>query len=168
MQMTREDFAFAYEEGRPRTVRFLRSRGAESDRAADIAQAAWMRGWERMGQLRDAAKLVTWINTIALNFYRRSLRSERSHVTLEEPLYSNSVLNWAAIDLYRILEGCRVSDRAILEAQLNGWTAKEIAEETGVSETAIRIRMYRARKAAREVAERTAEGSFGAASACAA
>jgi RNA polymerase sigma-70 factor, ECF subfamily len=155
MEMSREDFGLAYEEGRMRTVRFLRSRGAEWDQAMDIAQMAWMRGWERLDQLRDGNLLVTWINTIALNLYFRSLHDERRQVALREPKYANGAINWAAIDLNRILDGCRYSDRTLLEAQLNGLTAKEIAGETGTSETAIRLRLLRARRAARKAADRS-------------
>lgn len=153
MEMTREEFGAAYEEGRMRTVRFLRSRGAEWDLATDISQMAWMRGWERLAQLRERNLLVTWVNTIALNLYFRALHDERRQVALQEPRYSCGFLNWAAIDLSRILDGCRVSDRALLEAQLNGFTAKEIAGETGTSETAVRLRLLRARRAARKLAE---------------
>ena len=155
MEMTREDFGSAYEEGRMRTVRFLRSRGAEWDKAMDIAQMAWMRGWERLDQLRDASLLVTWVNTIALNLYFRSLHDERRQVALTEPRHASGFINWAAIDLARILDGCRHSDRTLLEAQLIGLTAKEIAGETGTSETAIRLRLLRARRAARKAAGRS-------------
>jgi RNA polymerase sigma factor (sigma-70 family) len=130
--------------------------------AADLAQAAWLQGWERLAQLRDERMIVTWVNTIALNFYRRRLRSERLYEALKEPIYSNSVLNWAAIDLSRILESCRPPDRVLLEAQLSGRTAKEIAEEKGVSQTAIRIRLLRARRAARRVAEAFSHRGFAA------
>src|SRR2546421_11281336 len=126
--MTRELYGKAYEEGRYRTVRFLLSRGVERDRAADISQAAWLRGWERLGQLRDERMIITWVNTIALNLYRRALRTERLYETLKDPMYASTGMNWAAIDLSRILDGCRTPDRILLEAQLNGRTAKEIAD----------------------------------------
>jgi DNA-directed RNA polymerase specialized sigma24 family protein len=41
----------------------------------------------------------------------------------------------------------------LLEAQVGGSTAKEIAQANGLSQTAIRIRMFRARRAARKAAE---------------
>ena len=64
-------YATAYEKGFKRTVRFLVSKGLLADLAEEMSQAAWVRGWERLGQLRSEACLV-WINQIALNLYRRS------------------------------------------------------------------------------------------------
>lgn len=42
--------------------------------ACESAQAAWVRGWGRLGQLRDETLVLTWVNTIALNVYRRLIR----------------------------------------------------------------------------------------------
>jgi len=151
--MTREAYARAYQEGLPLTFRFLLSRGVARDTAEEISQAAWMRGWERLGQLRSDELISTWVNTIALNLYRRAIRQERRLQGLKEPLYAKSTVNWAAIELRRILRFCRLPDRQLLEAQMVGQTAEEIAQDQGVSQTAIRIRLLRARRAARQAAE---------------
>jgi len=124
------------------------------DTAEEISQAAWMRGWERLGQLRSDELIATWVNTIALNLYRRTIRQERRLQGLQEPLYAKSTVNWAAIELRRILRFCRLPDRQLLEAQMVGQTAEEIAHDQGVSQTAIRIRLLRARRAARQAAEK--------------
>ena len=112
-----------------------------------------MRGWERLGQLRSDELISTWVNTIALNLYRRAIRQERRLQGLHDPLYAKSTMNWAAIELRRILRFCRLPDRQLLEAQMVGQTAEEIAHDQGVSQTAIRIRLLRARRAARQAAE---------------
>jgi len=97
--------------------------------------------------------VFTWVNTIALNFYRRAIRSERALKALPE-LSSSAGPDLAAIDLRRLLTFCRPCDRQLLEAQMRGATAEEMAKDLGVSETAIRIRLLRARRAARSAAER--------------
>jgi DNA-directed RNA polymerase specialized sigma24 family protein len=152
--MTREAYARAYQHGFPLTFRFLLSRGVGRDTAEEISQAAWIRGWERLSQLRSDELISTWVNTIALNLYRRAIRQERRQQVLQDPLYAKSTMNWAAIELRRILRFCRRPDRLLLEAQMGGQTAEEIALEQGVSQTAIRIRLLRARRAARQAAER--------------
>jgi len=151
--MTREAYARAYQDGLPITFRFLLSRGVARDTAEEISQAAWMRGWERLGQLRSEELVSTWVNTIALNLYRRAIRQERRLQVLRDPMYAKSTMNWAAIELSRILRFCRLPDRQLLEAQMGGQTAEEIAHDQGVSQTAIRIRLLRARRAARQAAE---------------
>ncbi len=61
----------------------------------------------------------------------------------------------AASDVARILQFCRPNDRHLLEQQyVNGVTTEEIAREQGVTETAIRIRLLRARRHARSQVER--------------
>lgn len=153
--MTREEYGQAYQRGYNLTVRLLLSRGAPRDRARDVAQAAWARGWERLSQLRNDHLVVTWVNTIALNVYRSVLRSEPCYQELPE-LSTKAGVDLAAIDIARILRICRPGDRLLLEQQMRGVTAEEIARTQGVTETAIRIRLLRARRAARSRVEKRA------------
>ena len=151
--MPREQYGDIYQTGRERTIRFLLSRGAAPGLAPDIAQSAWLRGWERLSQLRDPQMIVTWVNSIALNQYRRVIRTERLHQELQQSILGNTCLDLAAIDVARILRACRPPDRVLLEAQMRGVTAKEMAREQGVTETAVRIRFLRARRSARKALE---------------
>lgn len=151
--MTRESYGEAYQRGFEITIRFLISRGVPRDLVRDVAQAAWVKGWERLAQLRHESMVTTWVNAIALNVHRSVLRSEKTFQALPE-FYSPTELNLAAIDLKRILKFCAPRDRALLELQMQGDTTEEIARKQGVTETAIRIRLLRARRAARSRAER--------------
>jgi len=151
--MTREEYGDIYQTGRERTIRFLLSRGAAPGLAPDIAQSAWLRGWERLSQLRDPQMILTWINSIALNQFRRVIRVERLHQELQRSSQGNASLDLAAIDVARILGACRPPDRMLLEAQMKGVTAKEMARTHGLTETAVRIRFLRARRSARKALE---------------
>jgi len=162
--VTREDYGRAYEQFSERTVRFLLARGVPQESAQDCAQTAWMRGWERLYQLRDQKLLSSWINTIALNCYRRAMFRDRLFLNLSEPIgaetaIAESPFRDAAIDLSRIMQGCRPEDRTLLEAQLAGVTVEEIAKAHGVSQVAIRVRFSRARRAARVGIQRTVPGA---------
>jgi RNA polymerase sigma factor (sigma-70 family) len=153
--MEATNFSNAYEIGLNRTIAFLLSRGIKYDDAQDVAQTAWLRGWERLLQLRDDRMLLPWVNTIALNHYRRTLRTMDRYEEWK-PAYENAsttVLDCAAIDISRILDACKPKDRDLLEAHLRGESPKEMAEREGVSPTAIRIRLLRARRSARELCE---------------
>lgn len=153
--MTREKYGLAYQKGFASTVRFLLSRGVPNDSANESAQAAWVRGWERLNQLRDEATLLTWVNSIALNVYRGVIRRECFSEPLKD-LHGKGGIDLAAIDMALILDVCRPSDRYLLELCLQGVSMKEIAGRRGVTETAIRIRLLRARRAARRIAEKRA------------
>ena len=98
--------------------------------------------------------LVTRVNTIALNQYRRAIRTERVRQVIREPIHGKTTLmNLAAIDVATVMHLCRPPDRALLHAQMVGVTAKEIAQAQGVTETSIRLRFFRARRSAREALE---------------
>jgi DNA-directed RNA polymerase specialized sigma24 family protein len=146
--MTSSTYGQAYEAGFARTIRFLVSRGVGKDDAQEVAQAAWARGWECVSQLREDSLVFTWVNTIALNIYRRALHSERQCQPLPQ-LFSRLTIDLAAIDVACVLKSCRPRERRLLEQQMQGTTAKEIAEDNGVTETTIRIRLMRARRALR-------------------
>jgi RNA polymerase sigma factor (sigma-70 family) len=147
-QMTSEQYGSAYGKGFTRTARLLIMHGLSGDSAQELAQAAWVRGWERRGQLRHPKMVVTWINAIALNMYRTSLRREPFFEELPEVLIPPAV-NLAAIDVQRILKFCRKKDRLVLQCRyLEGHEVREIAQAHGWSETAVRIRLLRARRAA--------------------
>jgi DNA-directed RNA polymerase specialized sigma24 family protein len=149
IQQWREEYGCAYQKWFPLTVRFLGSKGLSTDAAQEIAQAAWARGWEHRGQLHDAAFLLTWVNTIALNLYRRSLQREPKFLAIRETP-TGPGLNWASFDVPRILNGCTPADRAILrQHHLEERPIQEIARAHRCSETAIRIRLVRARRSAR-------------------
>lgn len=150
--MTQERYGQAYQRGFGSTVRFLRSRGASWATAEDVAQAAWLRGWERLHQLRDEGKIVSWVNAIAANKHRRASRHDARFQALPE-LCGQGGIDVAAIDAAKILMLCRPRDRILLEQQMGGLTTAEIARQQGVSATAIRIRLMRARREIRSCTE---------------
>jgi DNA-directed RNA polymerase specialized sigma24 family protein len=143
--MTVEAYGEAYQRGFDRTIRLLLSRGARNECAREAAQAAWAKGWERINQLRNESVVTTWVNTIALNCYRSVMRSENHQMPLTE-LPTNSDVNLGAIDLERFLAWCRPSDRRLFEDYLEGHPIEEIARMQGISYTAVRIRLLRARR----------------------
>src|SRR6478735_8526671 len=113
-------FSETYQEGLPRTIRFLLSLGFPRDTVSEIAQTAWSRAWERLNQLRDDSKMLSWVNTIALNDARKTLRRAKQHVCITPDRERITTLNVAAIDISKILDLCAPKDREILEAHLDG------------------------------------------------
>jgi len=151
--MTSCNFEAAYQKEFKRTTAFLLSRGLKREAAIEVAQSAWVRGWESLSQLRDEKAISAWVNSIAINLYRFRLRRlgredelMRSHMDRLTTLQ-----NTAAIDVDKILSQCRPADRELLEADMSGITTEEMASARRISQTAIRIRMMRARRAARQL-----------------
>src|SRR5579871_559882 len=146
--MTREEYGSAYQKDYNLTVRFLVSRGLTYDSARETAQAAWAKGWERLSQLRNTSMILTWMNSIALNIHRSCVRREPFLQPLPE-LSTTPKVNLAAIDVRRILKSCKKNERIVLEKHyIEGFKVHEIAKANGWTETAVRIRLLRARRAA--------------------
>ena len=137
-------FGAAYESGHRRTIAFLLSKGIPQDQAVETAQAAWVRGLERLHQVRDDGKTITWVNSIALNLYRNQIRRDAKW---EEPyhLAIRATPNLASIDVIRMLASCNSSDRNLLSQRyLQEREIGDIAHDYGCSRTAIRVRLFRA------------------------
>jgi DNA-directed RNA polymerase specialized sigma24 family protein len=146
--MTTEEYGSAYRKGFILTTRLLATRGLTWDCAQETAQAAWVKGWEKRGQLRDSKMVVRWINTIALNIHRTSLRREPFLQELPE-LEAPPERHLAAIDVQLILQTCKKTDRIVLQSYyLEDHRTEEIARAQGSSETAVRLRLLRARRRA--------------------
>ncbi|HEY3741524.1 MAG TPA: sigma-70 family RNA polymerase sigma factor [Bryobacteraceae bacterium] len=148
--ITRFEYGGAYQNGFSLTIKFLVAKGVPGDAAEEVAQAAWTRGWERVSQLRKPEQLRTWVNSIALNLYRRALRHDRRMEPLLD-MAGGRKMDLAAIDLATVLNACGPSDRLLLIHQLNGFTTKEMARRIGASEGAVRVRLTRARRTARSI-----------------
>jgi DNA-directed RNA polymerase specialized sigma24 family protein len=153
--MTRETYGREYQHGFVKTVRLLRSRGASADDAEDLAQAAWLRGWQKLNQLKDQAMVVSWVNVIALNCHRRYTQTQARLQPLQE-LCGHIGVDAAPLEAARILGSCRPKDRRLFVQQMDGLTTPEIALQEGVTATAIRVRILRARRAVRANVENRA------------
>lgn len=155
--MSREEYSQAYLRGFESTVRLLLSRGANCDRAREASQAAWAKGWEFRHQLRQPRVVVAWVNSIALNIFRNLNRHSFLQLPPETgpasaPGFATPGINGVVIS--RVLEVCNPRERLLFEQQISGMTTREMAEAYGATETAIRIRLLRARRAVRERLER--------------
>jgi len=148
--VTREEYGRAYETGCRRTIRFLVSRGLPSAEACEAAQAAWARGWEKRHQIRSEDSTISWINAIALNIYRTSLRTG----CLNEEFQDRPVPPKASlihIDAEMILNECRPAERDLLEKHyLLGYRIQELARKEGCPASTIRVRLMRARRRIRQ------------------
>ena len=97
----------------------------------------------------------TWMNTIALNIHRSCIRREPLLDILPE-LSTPPKINLAAIDVRRILKSCKTKDRVVLHRYyIEGHKVQEIAKSQGWTETAVRIRLLRARRTVRKRLDRS-------------
>jgi RNA polymerase sigma factor (sigma-70 family) len=146
--MQAQIYADAFESGFGATRRFLISRGLGAEEAEEIAQDAWVRGWEHREQLREPRLVGYWVNAIARNLFRAKFRAP-IRVPIgenQDPAYTMSL---DLIELNRLLESCSSRDRIMLQQILEGYSAEEIAKTSGLTSTGVRVRMLRARQSLR-------------------
>jgi DNA-directed RNA polymerase specialized sigma24 family protein len=149
--MTRDEYGDAYQGGFIRTVKFLVHRGVPRAVAPEVAQSAWATGWEKLGQLRSDAMVLVWVNSIAINTYRQRLRGAPVLEDLSDLPGPDQNLAW--IEVVQLLRLCQPCERVLLERQLMGETPSEIANSCGVTQTAMRLRLLRARRRIRSQME---------------
>lgn len=147
--MTHQEFAVSFEKGLSATKRFLLAHGASLQEAEELAQAAWVRGWEYREQLRDAQLLGFWVNSIARNLFRAKFRRLPDCQLPMIPHDFETGL-YASLELGKVLKACSKKDRKLLLAVLEGQSTKEIAIQNGITPTGIRVRLLRVRNELRE------------------
>src|SRR5450432_3268042 len=131
---------------------FLRGRVRSPADAEDLLQDVFLKVHQRIGDLRDAAKLEGWLYQIARNavidHYRRQRPAEQ--LTDDFAAGSGAVDINDEIDLRpairRMLEALPVKYRdALILTEFRGQTQREAAAALGVSVTAVKSRVQRAR-----------------------
>jgi DNA-directed RNA polymerase specialized sigma24 family protein len=151
--MTRDEYGIAFLQGFDRTIAGLMSRGAHYEEARDAAQAAWVKGWERIYQLRDEHCLVAWVGSIAWSLFlsdrrvgaKYTLDRLDSHQQLAAPDWNPD----ASLDLRGGLQSVSACHRELLDLRMSGYKNREIARMSGRSDGAINSKMTRAHRALR-------------------
>jgi RNA polymerase sigma factor (sigma-70 family) len=150
------------------------SRLGDDALAEEVTQEAFIRAYRRLWLLGNGAKFAAWVSTIArrmaINFgirHRREL-NRRERWALENPVVSRD--DHASGDpeeqyepetLRRTLAELPAAHRECLVLfYLEGKSGAEAAAALGISESALRVRLHRARAAMRERLEEKLEGSL--------
>ncbi len=150
---------------------FLRDRGE----VEDVAQEAFLKAYEALSRFRADASFGPWIAQIAtrLCYDRLRGRRRRQEVAWEDLSWSEQAAargftagGTATEDAAasrelaeRALAALPPKDRqALILADALGYTAAEAGQMMGCTALAVRLRLHRARRAARRVAERLVDG----------
>lgn len=166
-----EEFSQEYTNGYAITLRTIRARtNATSDFAAEIAQAAWVRAWERRAQFDglNNCKFATWVFTIAFNLWRMDYRRIARANSLNDPVdVSGIALRPSAgrasdpeqrIYVQELLCKIRAADREIIEQVSLDADAtpalmfKRLAVTYGLNPRGVKARYWRAIQAMRKAA----------------
>lgn len=145
----REHFAFVW--------RSLRRLGVPEDALEDLAQDVFVVAWRRVGEFEGRSSMRTWLFGISLRVYRTRRRGEwRRRRKLDELATTNDLAALADDPtrqrdaqqlLLALLDGLDDDKRAVyVLAELEGFTAAEIAEGLDVNPNTVSSRLRAARK----------------------
>ena len=150
--MTRDAYSTAYQRGFSSTVRFLLAKGVILDEAEEVAQSAWVRGWEARDQLKDDDCVLPWVNSIAY----RTLCNEKHRANRLQELsdicdqHKGPSTCTAKVDADKLMTYCSPLDRSLLiHRYAGGFDMQEIARRHGLSCVATRVRIHRTKLALR-------------------
>jgi RNA polymerase sigma-70 factor (ECF subfamily) len=142
------------------------------DDAEDVIQETWMKVYVHLNTFNGRAKFSTWLTRIAINSALMTLRRRRTHREISmEVTDGETWQHWEIADntadaeeLYARHERAERVRRAICRLrprlrkvveihQLNDRSAKEVAELAGISVSAAKARLSRARSILRKAFE---------------
>jgi RNA polymerase sigma-70 factor (ECF subfamily) len=124
--------------------------GGDADLAQDAVQSAWPIVWRKLGTLRDAGHLRSWLVTVAANEARQLLRQRRRGAVVEidvadvgstEGDPSDSI---GSVDLRAAVRRLDPRDRSLLALRyVAGFDSSELGRAMGMSPSGVRSRLER-------------------------
>ena len=119
------------------------------DLADEAVQAAWSIAWQKLGTLRDPARLRPWLVSVAANEARQLIRRRRRRAIVELSAVDPSTAldpagRTADLDLANALARLDPDDRVLLALRyVAGFDATELGRATGRSASGTRARLAR-------------------------
>ncbi len=121
-------------------------------KAKDITQEVFIKVWENLESFREESGISTWIYRITVNTCLLQLRNEKIKKTstqsefnnvVEEEEESKTTHEIQLKSMYACIHKLSKENKSIILLELEGLPQKEIANITGLSHEAIRVRVHR-------------------------
>lgn len=131
--------------------------------AEDVTQETFLKAFEHRDDFRGEASIRTWLYRIAVNTYlarqRKRNRSGKleadaadSRAWFESPEHMFIKGEFLQCIHYLLEHECRKSDRLVLVMrEIEGMSYSEMAEILGITVSAAKVRLHRARKSFRDI-----------------
>lgn len=144
---------------------FLRARTASPADAEDLLQEVFVRIQKRLPSLRDTSKMQGWVYRIARNVVVDHYRGRRDHVPMDFDLESEELDGERLVDLRPslrrfIAELPAAYREPLVRHEFQGESLRDVAAALGLSETAAKSRVQRARRLLREMLDRCCRFEF--------
>ncbi|TVR71384.1 MAG: sigma-70 family RNA polymerase sigma factor [Sphaerobacteraceae bacterium] len=155
----------------PRLLRLAGQLMGDADEAEDVLQEAFIRACDRIDSFRGESGLGTWLHRIVINTALMRLRARKSVTTddIEGVIADGPESNWQSVssgarDPGQQVLGAELFDRmsaaierlpeslriAFVLRDIEGMSTHDAAATLGISESALKVRLHRARLALRK------------------
>lgn len=151
METEEQKFEALYREGAEKVRGYVRKKVPDRELTEDIVQEVFCVAWRKRGEFTASGNPIGWlIRAARFKIMEQYHRTDGCSLVLEEcderlgiaePGYA--VAEWMEI-LEDLLDQCNF--RIFQDYFLRGYTMREIAEQKGMKENNIRIRLYRMKK----------------------
>jgi len=154
MENSRDLFWELLEPEYDRAIMFCRKLMGDRDQGDDLFQDALVLAYTRLRSLRDRSAFRPWLYRVMVNAFRSKARRpwwrRLSPLTREmelslagdDPIPTHEARRW----LRRAMAGLSPDDRALISLyELEGWSVAELAEMHSMTESAVKVRLFRAR-----------------------
>jgi len=139
-------------------VRTIARRRLRPDEVSDAVQEAFFRAWRRLKTLRNTAAFGRWIATITRNVVCDAERERSSPAATPEQEPRKPDTQYDEMQARVVLSALRSLPKAyrttLTLRLLQGMTAPEIADRTGLSPASVRVNLHRGMKLLRHQLER--------------
>ncbi len=150
----------------PRLLRLAGQLMGDPDEAEDVLQEAFIRACDRIDSFRGESGLGTWLHRIVINTALMRLRARRAVVTddIERIIHDEADQSWQSLSSTSVEPSRELLDAELLDAMngavshlpeslrtafvlrdVEGLTTREAAGVLGISESALKVRLHRAR-----------------------
>ncbi|HCC70337.1 MAG TPA: RNA polymerase sigma factor [Bacteroidales bacterium] len=151
--MTPQEFNKAVEDYSDRIYRFVLKSMDDSERSKDVVQDCYEKLWINVEEI-DFSKSKAWLFTTAHNTMIDIIRKDKKIIT--DSSQNKEIYEQGYTGLNEILHRClgRLNESwrsVILLRDYEGYSYREIGEITGQSEAQVKINIYRARMAMRNM-----------------
>jgi RNA polymerase sigma factor (sigma-70 family) len=153
-QQRQERFRAVYEAVRPRLVAYALRRTSSPEDAADVAAETFAIAWRRLDDVPEGDDSILWFYATARRVLANHYRKTRRHSELVSRLGSHlnaALVTEEAVDAERVaalaaLRRLDDDDRELLMlASWEGLGSADLSRLLNCSETAVRLRLHRAR-----------------------
>ncbi|NBC28306.1 MAG: sigma-70 family RNA polymerase sigma factor [Bacteroidetes bacterium] len=145
----------------PMVFHLIRSFEQNEEEVKGMAQDIFVKTYTKLGSFEDRSKFSTWIYSLALNYcrdYAKNIRRKTYRFGELEESFIDDIMSDAPQpdefleqretegELLRVINKLPPEQSApLLMKYRDGMSYKAISEQTGVSESALKVRLYRAR-----------------------